>query len=76
MMEEEFAEQMINEALSARAIEGFAFTTVDCSEFGEGKYDLETFKECLAKYDFKLIPIEESHLRNTPIKNKYVVIGR
>ena len=76
MSEEELAEQMINQALAARAIEGFAFTTIACDEFGLGKYDLETFKECLAKYGFKLIPIEESHLRNTPIKNKYVVIGR
>ena len=76
MTEEELAEEMINQALQARAIEGFAFTTIACDEFGLGKYDLETFKECLAKYGFKLIPIEESHLRNTPIKNKYVVIGR
>ena len=76
MTEEEWAEEMINQALAARAIEGFAFTTIDTDEFGLGKYDLDAFKECLAKYDFKLIPIEESHLRNTPIKNKYVVIGR
>lgn len=76
MTEEELAEQMINQAISARAIEGFAFTTIDCNEFGPGKYDLETFRECLAKYGFKLIPIEDSHLRNTPIKNKYVVVGR
>ena len=76
MTEEELAEEMINQALSARAIEGFAFTTISCDEFGLGKYDLEVFKNCLANYGFKLIPIEESHLRNTPIKNKYVIIGR
>ena len=45
------------------------------SEFGEGKYDLDEFKSIVSEVGYKVIPIEESHLRNTPMKNKYVVIG-
>jgi hypothetical protein len=76
MGEKEYAKQLIEEAFRARATSGFPFTTVNVSEFGEGKYDFEVMKQCLLEEGFKIIPVEESHLRNTPIKNKYVIIGR
>ncbi len=76
MTEQEYAKELLNEAYMARGSAGFPFTTVSCDEFGPGKYDLDTLKQILAEEGFKVIPVEESHLRNTPIKNKYVIIGR
>lgn len=75
MTERELAMELINEAQKNRAMYGVAYSTVSINEFGEGKYDLEKFKMIVSEMGYKVIPIEESHLRNTPIKNKYVIIG-
>ena len=75
MKERDLAMELINEAQRNRAMYGIAYSTVNISEFGEGKYDLDEFKSIVSEMGYKVIPIEESHLRNTHMKNKYVVIG-
>ena len=41
MKERDLAMELINEAQSNRAMYGIAYSTVNISEFGEGKYDLD-----------------------------------
>ena len=41
--------------------------------FGNGKYNLDTFREELKAFDFECVPLEKSLICFFPLKGKYVV---